>query len=96
MSLRQAAITNNINLSTVRHRIMRGWDKIDALIVPPISQKKVKDKQIIECEKLGLTIRRSAVLLGIEKTALRERIKKLGITWRGKGSRFGDKNEPLF
>lgn len=91
MSLRQAAIANNINLSTARHRIMRGWDKIDALIIPPNYQRKVTDQQVIECEKLGLTIRRSALLLGIEKTTLRKRIEKLGISWRGKGNKFGDK-----
>ena len=32
MSLRQAAIANNISLSTAQHRIKRGWDKIDALL----------------------------------------------------------------
>ena len=89
MSLRQAAITNNINLSTVRHRIMRGWDKIDALIIPQNYQRKVTDKQIIECEKLGLTIRRSAALLEINYKTLYRRIKKLGINWRGKGKQIG-------
>ncbi|WP_297925534.1 hypothetical protein [uncultured Agitococcus sp.] len=91
MSLRQAAIANNINLSTAKHRIKRGWDKIDALIIPPNYQRKVTDQQVIECEKLGLTIRRSAAFLGIGKTALRKRIERLGINWRGKGRQIGAK-----
>lgn len=91
MSLRQAAIANNISLSTAQHRIKRGWDKIDALITPPNYQRKVTDQQVIECEKLGLTIRRSAVYLGIEKTTLRKRIEKLCINWRGKGRQIGAK-----
>lgn len=93
MSLRQSAIANNINLSTVRRRIERGWDKIDALILPIVDLKIVKDQQVIECEKLGLSIRRSAFLLGISHAALRERIEKLGMNWRGKGKQIGVKHE---
>lgn len=89
MSLRQAAIANNINLSTARRRIERGWDRIDALIFPVVDTKIATDEQVIECEKLGLSIRRSAFLLGITHTALRERIEKLGINWRGKGKQIG-------
>ncbi len=93
MSLRQSAIANNINLSTARRRIERGWDKIDALILPIVDLKIVKDQQVIECEKLGLSIRRSAFLLGISHAALRERIEKLGMNWRGKGKQIGVKHE---
>lgn len=89
MSLRQAAIANNINLSTARRRIERGWDRIDALILPIVDTKIATDEQIIECEKLGLSIRRSAFLLGITHTALRARIEKIGINWRGKDKQIG-------
>ncbi len=76
---------NGIDLSTLRYRERMGWDKIDALVTPPTNQQKATDQQIIDCEKLGMTIRRSAYFLGINKTALRLRIKKLGINWSGKG-----------
>ena len=93
MSLRQAAIANNINLSTARRRIERGWDKIDAFILPIIDLKIATDEQIIECERLGLSIRRSAFLLGISHAALHERIEKLNINWRGKGKQIGVSDE---
>ena len=72
-------------------------DKIDALatdsgICHPKS--KVTDQQIIDCEKLGLTITRSAFFLGISQNVLSRRIKKLGLTWRGK-QQFKVKNEQI-
>jgi hypothetical protein len=88
-SKRQLALKNGVNLSTLRYRERKGWDKIDALIIKPVDQKKATDQQIIDCEKIGLTIRRSAYLLGINKTALRDRIARLGIDWRGKGAKLG-------
>ena len=91
MSLRQAAIANNINLSTAKHRIKRGWDKIDALIIPPNYQRKVTDQQVIECEKLGLTYIESAKHLKVQYMTLVSRINKMGINWRGKGKQIGAK-----
>ena len=90
-SIRELARLNNIPRTTLQERLKRGLDKIDALIIPPNYQRKVIDQQVIECEKLGLTIRRSAAFLGIEKTALRKRIERLGINWRGKGRQIGAK-----
>ena len=87
-SLRQLAIKNGIHRETVAARLKRGQDKIDALILGN-QRVKVTDEQVIECEKLGLSIRRSAFLLGITHAALRERIEKLGIDWRGKGKQIG-------
>jgi len=79
---------NGIDLGTLRYRERAGWDKIDALVTPPNNQQKATDQQIVDCEKMGMTIRRSAYFLGISKTALQYRIKKLGINWRGKGEQF--------
>jgi|JI8StandDraft_1071087.scaffolds.fasta_scaffold447856_2 hypothetical protein len=92
-SIRELARLNGIAPSTYHRRIKQGWDKMDALIIPPNEnhKKKVTDNQVIECEKLGLTIRRSAIYLGFSYYALELRIKKLGITWRGKGRQIGAK-----
>lgn len=88
-SRRQLAIKNGISIETLRYRLDNmKMDKIDALILPKIGRLKVTDKQILECEKLGLTISRSACVLGISQAALSIRIKKLGLTWRGKGEQF--------
>jgi len=89
-SIRTLAKLNNIPRSTVQKRLKEGWDKIDALIIPP-HKIKITDNQIIDCERLGLTINRSAIILNISHSALQLRIKKLGITWRGKGRQIGAK-----
>ena len=87
-SIRQLAIKNGLNPSTVAYRLCKmNLDKIDALatdsgICHPKS--KLTDQQIIECEKLGLSINRSAYVLGVHNVTLSKRIKKLGLTWRGK------------
>ncbi len=89
-SIRTLAKLNNIPRSTVQKRLKNGWDKIDALIIPPY-KLKITDNQIIDCERLGLTINRSAIILNISHSALQLRIKKLGINWRGKGQQLGNK-----
>ena len=82
-SLRQLAIKNGIHRETVARRLRRGVDKIDALIL--CNQRiKVTLKQVIEVEKLGLTITRSAILLNITQARLSQIIKKYKINWRGK------------
>ena len=82
-SLRQLAIKNGIHRETVAHRLRRGVDKIDALILGD-QRIKVTLKQVIEVEKLGLTITRSAMLLNITQARLSKIIKKHKINWRGK------------
>jgi len=89
-SIRTLAKLNNIPRSTVQKRLKSGWDKMDALIIPPY-KLKITDNQIIDCERLGLTINRSAIILNISHSALQLRIKKLGINWRGKGQQLGNK-----
>jgi len=89
-SIRTLAKLNNIPRSTVQKRLKNGWDKMDALIIPPY-KLKITDNQIIDCERLGLTINRSAIILNISHSALQLRIKKLGINWRGKGQQLGNK-----
>ena len=59
-SLRQLAIKNGISLSTVEYRLKNGIDKIDAFILEN-QRVKVTLKQVLEIEKLGLTITRSAI-----------------------------------
>ena len=83
-SLRQLAIKNGIHRETVAHRLRRGVDKIDALILGD-QRIKVTLKQVIEVEKLGLTITRSAILLNITQSRLSKIIKKHKINWRGRG-----------
>ena len=82
-SLRQLAIKNGIPRQTVACRLRRGVDKIDALILGN-QRIKVTLKQVIEVEKLGLTITRSAMLLNITQARLSKIIKKHKINWRGK------------
>jgi hypothetical protein len=84
-SKRQLALKNGVNYQTFKNRMIRGWDKMDALIIDTVKTEKITDSQIIDCEKLGLTISRSACFLGISQQVLSRRIKKLGINWRGKG-----------
>ncbi len=72
--------------------MIRGWDKMDALIIEPVKTEKITDSQIIDCEKLGLTIISSAYILGVSQQVLSRRIKKLGINWRGKQN-FKVKND---
>ena len=88
MSLRQAAKKNGMNEYTVQYRVKKlGWDKIDALIIPPKNNhplQKVTDSQIVECEKQGLTLTRSAYLLKINVSTLSKRIKRMNLHWRGK------------
>ena len=94
-SLAALARKNNMNPYTVRYRINdMGWDKMDALIVPPNKTPpllKVTDKQIMDIERLGLSIGSSAYLLGLDKSTLSKRIKRMKITWRGKGRQIGAK-----
>ena len=59
-------------------------------------KRRLTTQEIIECEKLGLTYIESAKHLKVPYMTLVSRINKMGITWRGKGNTFGDKNEPLF
>ena len=82
-SLRQLAIKNGIHIETVAARLKLGADKIDALILGN-QCIKVTLKQVIEVEKLGLTITRSAILLNITQSRLSQIIKKHKINWRGK------------
>ncbi len=89
-SQRELARLNGIAPSTLQKRLKSGWDKMDALIIPPY-KFKITDSQIIDCERLGLTINRSAIILNISHSALQLRIKKLGINWRGKGQQLGNK-----
>lgn len=82
-SLRQLSIKNGIDPSTVEYRLKNGIDKIDAFILEN-QRIKVTLKQVIEVEKLGLTITRSAILLNITQARLSQIIKKHKINWRGK------------
>ena len=82
-SLRQLSIKNGIYPSTVEYRLKNGIDKIDAFILEN-QRIKVTLKQVIEVEKLGLTITRSAILLNITQARLSQIIKKHKINWRGK------------
>ena len=82
-SLRQLAIKNGISPSTVEYRLKNGIDKIDAFILGN-QRVKVTLKQVLEIEKLGLTITRSAILLNITQSRLSQIIKKHKINWRGK------------
>ena len=83
-SLRQLAIKNGIHRETVAHRLRRGVDKIDALILGD-QRIKVTLKQVIEVEKLGLTITRSAMLLNITQSRLSKIIRDKNLNWRGRG-----------
>lgn len=53
-------------------------------------KRKVTNAKIVECEKLGLSINRSAALLAVDYKTLYRRINVLGITWRGKSKQFGE------
>ena len=64
-------------------RLKRGADKIDALILDN-QRIKVTLKQVIEVEKLGLTITRSAILLNITQSRLSQIIRDNNLNWRGR------------
>ncbi len=55
-----------------------------------LKKRRLTKQEIIECEKLGLTYIESAKHLKVPYMTLVSRINKMGITWRGKGNRFGD------
>ena len=52
-------------------------------------KRRLTKQEIIECEKLGLTYLESAKVLKVPYMTLVSRINKMGIKWRGKGTRFG-------
>ena len=65
---------------------------LDQALISPKDKghkRKVTNAKIVECEKLGLSINRSAALLGVDYKTLYRRIKKLGINWRGQGKQIG-------
>ena len=65
---------------------------LDQALISPKDKghkRKVKNSTIVECEKLGLSINRSAALLGVDYKTLYRRIKKLGLNWRGQGKQIG-------
>ena len=65
---------------------------LDQALISPKDKghnRKVTNAKIVECEKLGLSINRSAALLGVNYKTLYRRIKKLGINWRGQGKQIG-------
>ena len=82
-SLRQLAIKNGIHRETVAARLKRGQDKIDALI-PGNQRVKVTLKEVIDVEKLGLTITRSAIVLNITQARLSQIIKQNKLNWSGR------------
>ena len=84
-NISELARLNDLNVHTLHKRLKRGVDKYDALLTKPYRLNvKVTDEQIIDCEKLGLTINNSAIVLNISAQTLGRRIKRLGIIWRGK------------
>ena len=65
---------------------------LDQALISPKDKghkRKITNAKIVECEKLGLSINRSAALLGVDYKTLYRRIKKLGINWRGQGKQIG-------
>lgn len=65
---------------------------LDQALISPKDKghkRKVTNAKIVECEKLGLSINRSAALLGVDCKTLYRRIKKLGMNWRGQGKQIG-------
>jgi plasmid maintenance system antidote protein VapI len=82
-SLRQLAIKNGIHRETVAARLKRGQDKIDALILGN-QRVKVTLKEVIDVEKLGLTITRSAIVLNITQARLSQIIKQNKLNWSGR------------
>lgn len=84
-NISELARLNDLNVQTLHRRLRRGVDKYDAVLARPYRLNvKITDEQIIACEKLGLTINNSAIVLNISAQALGQRIKRLGILWRGK------------
>lgn len=53
-----------------------------------IVKRRLTDQEIIDCEKLGLIYLDSAKVLKVPYMTLVSRINKMGIKWRGKGTRF--------
>ena len=82
-SVRHLARINGMYQSTVRRRLIRGMDKMDALILGD-QKVKVTLAQVLDVEKLGLSITRSAYLLGISQPRLSVIIKNEKLTWRGR------------
>lgn len=75
-----------VALSSSKH-----YERIKSDMVQKETNPTLDMTSVMDVEKLGLSINRSAIILNISHRALQLRIKKLGITWRGKGRQIGAK-----
>ena len=83
-SLRQLALRNGMPRETLRYRLDIGMDKIDAITTERRINKKTTLEHVLEVEKIGLSVGRSAYILGISQSRLSEIIIENNINWRGK------------
>jgi DNA-binding CsgD family transcriptional regulator len=91
-TIKQMALEHGLSPKTLSTRLRSGLT-LDEALSRPICFKKFTDAQLIEVETYGLTISKSAYLMGVSPSAVLRRIVKLGITWRGKGVAIDIKNQ---
>ena len=72
-----------VALSSSQH-----YERIESDMVQKETKPTLDMDKVLDIEKLGLSINRSALVLGINSTNLWYFIKKHGIEWRGKGQCF--------
>ena len=92
VTIKQMALEYGLSPKTVSTRLRSGLT-LDEALNRPICFKKFTDAQLLEVEAYGLTISKSAYLMGVSPSSVLRRIVKLGITWRGKGVSIDNKNQ---
>lgn len=92
VTIKQMALEHGLSPKTVSTRLRSGLT-LDESLNRPLCFKKFTDAQLLDVETYGLTISKSAYLLGVSPSSVLRRIEKLGITWRGKGVSIDNKNQ---
>ena len=93
MRRRGLTLQDAIELAQNAKRRRQEVGKVKHPLPYDLVKRRLTKQEIIECEKLGLTYLESAKVLKVPYMTLVSRINKMGINWRGKGTRFGDGNK---
>lgn len=85
-------MTANINGTTIKERIKRGWTREDAENTPLLVNRVLTIEKVLELEPEGLSINSAAYVLGVLPQTLWNFLNRHGLPWRGKRPNFR-KNE---
>lgn len=73
-----------ISKTTIATRIRRGWTKEEAENTPLLCEKTLTLEKVLDVEKHGLSLNKSAHILGVHISKLARYIDRHGIAWRGR------------